>query len=157
MLWMPYQQYVLTSKLSPQQIKEKFDEAGEEVDYTVRYSEKVIYIKEALNFRFGAHSRSFRPEATLTAIPGGQGYNYRITLKPRTSALLLLVFLVLAIIAGIALSKRNELMIGNYKDTVIVCICVLIMSYFLPVITFNADLAKLKLFIGDLLEVEQEN
>jgi hypothetical protein len=155
MIWWPYLRYELTGKPSPQQIKEKIDQLGEsEAEYVVRHAGGVIHITESSNFKFGAHSRSFKPEATLVATPAVEGFKYRIIIKSRTSSILFLALVVLGIIAGIAFSRRNDLLIGHYKDTAIVCICVLMMGYFLPVVTFNADIKRLKLFIDDLLDVE---
>ena len=155
MVWWPYLRYELTSKLSPQQIKEKIDQLGEsDAEYMVRYTNSVIHIRESSNFKFGAHSRSFKPEATLVAGSADEGFKYRIIIKSRTSSMLFLALVVLGIIAGIVFSRRNDLLIGHYKDTAIVCICVLVMGYFLPVVTFNADIKRLKLFIDDLLDVE---
>jgi hypothetical protein len=155
MVWWPPLQYELTGTLSPQQIKEKFDLPGEDGGYyIVSYTETRICIRESTNFKFGAHSRSFKPEAILIVVPAGEGFKYRITLRSRISSMLLLALLVISIIAGIAFSKRNDLLVGHYKDTIIACVCVLMMSYFLPVVAFNADLDRLKLFIDDLLDVE---
>lgn len=153
MIWWPYVNYELTSKLSPLQISEKIEGLGEE-GYAVSYVNDTIYIKESLNFKFGSHSRSFKPEATLVAAPAGDAYKYHVRLKPRLSSMLLLSLVLLVIVGSTAFSKRNDLIIGHYKDTVIACICVLMMGYALPVITFNADFNRIKLFIDDLLDVE---
>lgn len=154
MLWWPYQQYVLKSRLSLQQIKKKLDHAVENggVGYAVQYLEKLILIKEASEFKFGAHSRSFKPEITLVEL--SEQNTYRVSYKLNTIAILLLVLAVIIILAAIAFSKRNALAIGNYKDPIIAGVCVLLVGYFLPVISFNAELSKLKLFIDDLLEVD---
>ena len=155
MVWWPYIQYELASKLSPQQIKEKVGSIDEpDIDYLVGCSDDAIRIKESLNFKFGAHSRSFKPEAILLAASAGESFKYRIVIQPRISSMLLLVLVVLGIVAGIGFSKVNDLLVGHYKDTAIVCVCVLMMGYFLPVVAFNADLKRLKLFIDDLLDVE---
>lgn len=152
-LWWPFINYELTSKLSPQQISEKIEALGDD-NYLVSCTNEVIYIKESSNFKFGSHSRSFKPEATLVAVPAREAYKYRVRLNPRLSSMLLLGLVLLSIVSGIAFSKRNDLIVGHYKDTIIVCICVLMMGYALPVVTFNADLNRIKLFIDDLLDIE---
>lgn len=158
MLWWPYRRYELTSKLSPQQLKEKIDWADwSEAEYTITYAEKYISIKESANFKFGAYSKSFKPEATLVKVAVAEGSGFRVVIKTRTAQLLLLFLVILLIIAGVAFSKRYQLSLGNYKDTLIACVGVLVLGYLLPVVNFNADLSKLKLFIDELLEIDQQN
>ncbi|MFD2874190.1 hypothetical protein ACFS5N_17035 [Mucilaginibacter ximonensis] len=153
MVWWPYIKYELVSKLSPEQIRQKIELSGEE-DFVIHYLNGIIYIKESSSFKFGSHSRSFKPEAALIGASAGDAYKYRVELNARLSSMLLLGLVLLAIVATIAFSKRNDLIIGHYKDAVIACICVLMMGYALPVVTFNADLNRIKLFIDDLLEIE---
>jgi len=153
LLWWPYRQYVLDGKLSRQQIKEKLESTGKEggSTYTARYTEKGIYVKEAINFKFGAYSRAFKPEATIVEIGPSK---FRVTIKLPAAQLLLLLTALLLIVAGIAFSKRGDLAASNFKNTLIVCCGVMFLGYLLPVVTFNAELNKLKLFIDDLLEVQ---
>lgn len=157
MVWWPYLKYELAGKLSPQQIKAKIDQFKEsDTEYQIRYANDIIHIRELSNFKFGAHSRSFKPEAALVTTPVDEGFKYRIIIKSSTSSMLFLVLVVLTSIAGIVFSRRNDLLIGHYKNAAVACVCVLMMGYFLPVVTF-ADINRLKLFIDDLLDIEPEN
>lgn len=155
MVWLPYRRYELSSKLSPGQIKEKLQE--NDLGYTADFLPGCNYLNEQDSFRFGAYSGSFKPQAKLYLTATTGGTKASVVLKPATKAILILSFIIILLLAGIAFSKRNDLSVGRYRETAIACVGVLILAYLLPVVAFNTGFSKLKLFVDDLLEVGEEN
>jgi hypothetical protein len=156
MVWLPYCRYELTTKLSPEQIREKLQEDDSQ-SFIADFLPDYIRIKDQDDFRFGDYSRSFKPQAKLYLTTLPQGTKISVVFKPAAKAILILCLVMIILLAGIVFSKSNDLIVGRYKETAIACFGLVILGYLLPVVAFNADLTKLKLFIDDLLEVEPEN
>ncbi|GAA4086472.1 hypothetical protein [Mucilaginibacter panaciglaebae] len=154
MVWLPYRRYELTSKLSPEQIKEKLQEGDSE--YTADFLPDYIRLKEQDMFSFGAYSRSFKPQAKLYLTVTTDGTKASVVLKPAAKVILISCLVIILLLASIAFSKRSDLSTGRYKETAVACFGILVFGYLLPVVAFNADLSKFKLFIANLLEVEQD-
>jgi hypothetical protein len=176
MIWLPYRRYQLTTQLNSLQLKQKMQTAAGRTlsdaeikqgiifnndentnGFNVSIINNKIYIKEPTVIRFGAYTNSFKPEAKIVMEDAPQGTWLRIVLKPPTFAMVFICVAVCFIVAAVMFSKKDDLAVGKHRDIAVVIFAVLMFWYFLPVVGFNADLLKIKLFIDDLFEADHEN
>jgi hypothetical protein len=158
MAWFPFERFELTTPLTQAQITQKIATAGGSIgEYTITRLNNTVLFETAVRFRLGGYQQSFKPGATIQIEVTSTGTKLKVVLKPKLRAVAVLVLIVVLFLAGVGYTQRINIELGRYKDVLIACVGLLILAYLLPVTAFNGELAKLKLFINDFFEVEQEN
>jgi hypothetical protein len=158
MAWFPFERYELTTPLTRAQIERKIAQADSSIDeYTVTELNNTVLVETSGRFRLGGYYQSFKPGATVRLEEVPNGTKLKIVLKPKMGAIAVLVLIVVVFLAGIWFTQRTNLDLGRYKDTLVACTGLLVLAYLLPVTALNGETTKLKLFIADLFEVEEEN
>jgi hypothetical protein len=157
MAWLPFEKYELTSPLTLAQIAQRVTDDDEGSEYTATLQDDIINIETSTRFKVGGYSQSFKPAASILVKQTASGLHAVVTLKPKRLPVALLVLIVIVFMGGIWYSQRNSLLLGRYKDAIVACAGLLILSYLLPVTAFNADQSKIKSFINYLFQVDQES
>jgi hypothetical protein len=157
MAWLPFEKYTLITRLSPAQLEKKVAEAVDSFEYTVAQRNDAILVKTSDRFKLGGYHQLFKPDAAIGIEIIPNGAKLTIVLKPKARAIAILALIVAMFLAAIWFTQRTNIELGRYKDAAVACAGLLILAYLLPVTAFNGEQAKLKLFIADLFEVEEEN
>lgn len=172
MLFFPYTKYFLKSKLTSNQLKEKFGSISQlpltntsgvlktfinsrnTDSFQCDLYKNHLIVSEKVDFKVGGYTNSFRPEAKLLFEDDENGTTYIVTMMPNAGIIVFLICIVLfIIIAGILYAVQN-IHDGKLSPSSYLPIFCLIFLYILSTAAFNRDLPQIETFVFDLLEIE---
>jgi hypothetical protein len=173
MQFWPFQTYVLKSKMSSEQLKQKFNSAPQfqwskdpniqsitvsDPNFANRFYcclyRKYLKIQEKIEFKIGGYTNSFRPEATIKFEDTEQETTYSVTMMLKLEIRLILLFAILFIsVGGIVMllkdTQQSKLSVTSFTPAIMI-----IGIYLLSIVGFNVDRSQLESFIYDFLEVD---
>jgi len=147
--WIPYQKYILHSKLTPAQIVREFEEAVENSDL---FSGTIS--RDGFKLTGEDGKNGFRPEAKIQFVEVIEGTICTITIMHQRPVFAFLLGAAIFVLIGACYTIIADIIKGNFRIEVLSFFGFLLVIYLISTLGFNVDLPDLKDFINKILEVE---